>query len=72
MEEVCQSCGQAVIPQREGKVLRKGAVASLEILLHAIYYLSRQTYLSLPLNQHCNHYPEEEQRTHARRVRRQR
>jgi len=32
MKELCQSCGQAVIPQREGKVLRKGTVASLEIL----------------------------------------
>jgi len=28
-----------VIPQREGKVEWKGAVASLEIFLHAIYYL---------------------------------
>ena len=32
-------------------------VASLEILLHSIYYLSPQTYLSLPVNQCCDHHP---------------
>jgi len=31
------------------KSIRKGAVASLEILLHAICYLSPQTYLSIPV-----------------------
>ena len=31
-------------------------VASLEILLHAIYYLSPQTYLSTPVNRRCDHH----------------
>jgi len=71
-EELGQSCGQAVIPQRGGKVYKECAVASLEILLHAIYYLSPQTYLSLPVNRRCDHPPQYEQRAYARRVRRPR
>ena len=31
-EELCQSCGQAVIPQMDGKVYKEHAVAGLEIL----------------------------------------
>jgi len=35
---------------------RRGAVASLEILLHAIYYISPQTYLYTSMTQGCDHY----------------
>jgi len=34
----------------------KGAVASLEILLHAIYYLSPQTYLSTSVTRRYEHH----------------
>jgi hypothetical protein len=40
------------------KYKRKGVVASLEILLHAIYYLSPQTYLSTSVNRRCDQHPE--------------
>jgi len=30
----------------------------MEILLHTIYYLSPQTYLSLPVNRRCHHHPD--------------
>jgi hypothetical protein len=43
-----------------------GAVASLEILLHAIYYLSPQTYLSTSVNRRCDQHLETYQ-DHARR-----
>jgi len=32
-------------------------VASLEILLHTIYDLSPQTYLSISVTRRCDHYP---------------
>jgi len=38
------------------KYKRRGVVASLEILLHAIYYLSPQTYLSTSVIWRCDHY----------------
>ena len=69
-KELCQLRGRSWDSTEEGKTYKgKGVLASLEILLHAIYYLSPQTYLSLPMTRCCDHPPQEEQRAHARRVR---
>ena len=49
-EELCQSCGQAVIPQMDGKVYKEHAVAGLEILSpRNLLSLSTTSYFYLPV-----------------------
>jgi len=51
MEELCQSRRRGCDSTEEEKEYKEeGAVASLEILLHAIYYLSTLTYLPTSLS----------------------
>jgi len=61
-EELCQSCGQAVIPQMDGKVYKERRVAGLEILSpRNLLSLSTNSYFYLPVKLALRPKPRTEQ-----------